>query len=1122
MYSILAAKTDFSLGESILSISKLVDEAKALGQTAVAVTDTMSVTSMIEFTNKAKKAEIKPIIGVRLRLTDNPTWRPAKGEKKKQMPPYYYLTAYALTEAGIKAIYRLLTLANSDDRFYYESKLGFEDLYKELAAIDRCNVAITLGDSHGVVTHPDALAIATRLGTMVNHLYVSLVPIDTPYFAAINEHAMAIITNSSAKPLVVRPAHYIKDEADAAEIMAAITNNNKITDGWHKSTFNRDFHLVNETDFKAEVRKAAVRFAERNPAGGAGAVFVEGLMNTRILVDAVSYVWEKQLPTLPKMAPDEFEAVRQSCIRGWSKRFANPIFGHQPTIQELTEVYKPRLAYELSVLKNLNFSGYFLLVEDTVNYAKSNDILVGPGRGSVGGSLVAYLMGITDCDPIRFGLLFERFINPDRIDLPDADLDFMSTRRHEVFEYLITKYGQARVAGVSNFGTLAAASSIRDVGRVVGLSERDYRCSKSVPKLHGANMPLPDCAAIVPEIEEFSEKYADTWWPIMTRLEGTIRNFSQHAAGIVVGGVDLVERAVIERRKDSSVVCWDKRIVEDQGLVKMDLLGLQTLDLIKLALDYIWERRAKKEDLLTIDLDQPDVLDNFAAGLTTAVFQFESGGMRRLLKELGSDSDGITFEDITAATALYRPGPMESGMMDSYYLRKQGRETVEYDHPLMEPILQPTYGVMVYQEQVMQVARAVAGYSAPDADKLRKIMGKKLPAEMAKERGKFVQGCVDTVQAEEDWAGELFDKIEGFAGYGFNKSHSVEYTLISYQAMWLKTNYPVEFFAAALTLMDEDKLPNIIKDAERFGIEVSMPDINISTHRFEIATDVRLVIPFNRIKGISGNTTDAIVEARKAGDFHNKADFLSRVEKRKCNVKHQDCLDRIGAFSRIEPGQLPATDPSRIRDLIDLIPGLISASVPVNRDITVDKFAKHKLAEVIQEYRTKHGPQTGTGDGIPIKPRLGKNATFMLITDCPSNEEERLNELSQGKASTAIIDAMAEHQMTRDDVYFTTLIKRPKADKQVTPDEINTYVEYLMQEIQILEPPVIVLMGTQTVKHFMPDLKGKAFDHAGKVIYSKEHDANFVIGFNPGEIYYAPEKQQQMVEIFTSVINLLC
>lgn len=1117
MHSILAARSDFSVGESTLTIGALIDQAKTLGEKAVALVDTMSVTAMIDFTNKAKKADIKPIIGVRLRVSDDPAWRPEKGNKRKTAPEHYVI-AYALTEKAVLAIFRLLSLGNSEGRFYYTAKISYDDLYAELDNLSYDDIQISMGDMHGAITHPDSLKIFTELTNRVGPVCVNLVPVDTPYFTTINSLGIKLVQNNGARPLVVRPALYEKDGADAAEIMAAITNNNKVHDPWHKSTYNRDFHVVSLSEMVGEIKKT-VAALEKRGITGVGPIFKKGMEETDRLVDAVVYQWSKQPVSLPQMAPDEFQAVVEACKKGWSERFTRQIFGHAPTRQELDEVYMPRLKYELGVIQKLNFSGYFLLVQDVVNFAKSNNILVGPGRGSVGGSLIAYLMGITDCDPIRFGLLFERFINPDRIDLPDADLDFMSERRHEIVEYLIAKYGNARVAGVSNFGTLGAASAMRDVSRVAGLPESEYRSSKFVPKHNGVSANLEEAAEAVPEIKAFSDKHS-ALWPIMIRLEGNVRNFAQHAAGIVVGGTDLVERAVIESRKGSNVVCWDKRMVEDMGLVKMDILGLSTLDLISLTLEYIRERHGKKINLMAIPLDDKQVLDNFAQGQTTGVFQFESGGMRRLLKELGKDGV-ITFDDVTAATALYRPGPMESGMMDSYYLRKQGLEDIEYDHPLMQPILEATYGVMVYQEQVMQVSRVIAGYSAPDADKLRKIMGKKLPEEMKKERGKFVEGCIKTIGATEEWAGALFDKIETFAGYGFNKSHSVEYTLISYQSCWLKVNYPVEFYAAALTLQPEDKLEGLIKDAARFGVTVSMPDINISTSRFEIATAQRLVVPFIRIKGISYNTSDAIVEARKAGPFKSKAEFISRVERRKCNVKHQELLDRVGAFCRIEPGDKPADHPDRVMDQIELLPHLITANVPINRDLVDDKDTKLALNELITEYREKCGPATEDTDGMPVKPFMGKKPKFMIVQDCPNVEEAGNGLLGFSMSSQSVISAMSEHGLDRADCYWTSLVKVTKADRQISPDEIARYLPYLEREIDLLKPPVIVLLGSGVVRHFIPDFKGKASDEAGKVVYSKQYDANLVIAFSPGEIYFEADKQNNMIQAFHSVMDLL-
>jgi DNA polymerase-3 subunit alpha len=1110
MHTVLAARSDFSIGEGILSIEDLVKTAKETGAKAIGLTDTMSITGMIDFTNRAKKAEIKPIIGCRLRLVDDVTWKKSKDGPKA--PAEYYVTAYVLSEAGLKALFRLLTLANSEERFYTVAKLSFEDLFKELETLDSNDLAIATGDIQGLLVHPEyeRLIDILRIRTSAP-IYAQITPIDTPYYDTVNARAIELV-NKGLDPLVTRPVLYGEGEADARDVMNAVSRNVKMSELWIQQPHFRDLIPLNDRGFVLQLAALKSRLEKRGLS--VGPTLAQGVRNTDALADRVSYIWSKAPVSLPQMAPDEFKALVEACKAGWSKRFTTTAFGHRPSMEELAEVYKPRLAYELEVLKKLGFSGYFLLVMDIVNYAKSNGILVGPGRGSVGGSLVAYLVGITDCDPIRFGLLFERFINPDRIDLPDADLDFMSARRGEVIDYLISKYGKDRVAGISNFGKLAAASSIRNIGKAFGLSEFDYVCSKYAPKEHGANIALPKAAEITPEIGAFRDRFKPLW-DVMVRLEGTQNILGRHAAGVVVGGCDLVERGVIERRKDGATLNWDKRIVEDQGLVKVDILGLNTLDLIDLTLKYIRKRHSQKVNLMQIPLDDEKVLDAFAAAKTTGIFQFEGGGMRRLLKELGKDT-GITFDDITAATALYRPGPMESGMMDSFWKRKQGLETVEYDHELMEPILKPTFGVIVYQEQVMQISRAIAGYSAPDADKLRKIMGKKLPEEMAKERGKFTDGCVKTIACTPEWAADLFDKIEGFAGYGFNKSHSVEYTLISYQSMWLKVNYPVEFFASALSLMAEEKLPAILKDATNFGIKMFMPDINYSSGQFEILNDTTLCIPFDRVKGVSEKARTAILKAREDGDFKTMKEFVARVERRTCNKRVVEALDAVGAFARIEPAQPAANDPSRIAAQKELIPGLIIEVVPINREMHTDKFTKAKLGQIITEYRQAEG-----GDGQGVKPTMGKNAKFMVIFDAPSRSEEQMGAFSWGDNFHSVACSLSDAGLERADAYWTGLIKRPKEGKQVSPAEINKYVGYLDKEIDLLKPPAIVLLGSTTVRHFFPDFKGKASDQAGKVIYSKRYDANFVIGFNPGEIYHSPEKQADMDEVFATVASFI-
>jgi DNA polymerase III subunit alpha len=1118
-HSVLAAQSDFSIGESVLTIERMVREAEAAGLKVVGMTDTMSVTGLIDLTTRCQKAGIKPVIGCRLRLVDDHEKRKVKGEKWRQQE--WFLTLYVKSEAGLMRIFKMLSIANDEDHFYFNPKLSVKELVPHLKGLTGADLAVLVGGAHSFITHPDAGTVMGQIAAEIGqeNVYIGLTPLNIPYYDSLNAIAVQMSQKAGYPLLAARPALYPKGDAIAAEVMSEVIKNGDMGSIWHNAPHYSDAHILSEMEFIREVKEMGVRLTKRRGVADMGLRVREALANTEKLAGEVSFEWKKKAPSLPKMAENEFAELVRLCKLGWKIRFSDKVFGHQPTPQEQADVYKPRLAYELEVLKTLGFSGYFLLTHDVVNFAKTNGILVGPGRGSVGGSLVAYLVGITDCDPIRFDLMFERFINPSRIDLPDADLDFMSVRRHEVVEYLTSKYGKERVAGITNFSTLGAASAIRDVSRIFKLSEVEYRCSKFVPKKNGQPVSLEEAADTVPEIGTFRSQQA-ALWPVMEQLEGVIRNLGQHAAGLVVAGCDLTERAVIENRKGSAVVNFDKRTVEDQGLIKLDLLGLATLDLIDLALQYCRQRHSKKIDLMRIDLEDRKVLDNFAQGLTNGVFQYESGGMKKLLRELGEDGT-LSFDNLAAASALYRPGPMESGMMDSFSKRKRGIESVEYPHAVTEEILKPTFGTMVYQEQVMKISQVVAGYTGAEADTLRKIMGKKEPDKMALQRDKFVDGAVAKLGVDRGWAEDLFDDIAKFAGYGFNRSHSVEYALISFQVMWLKTHYPVEFFAAALTLMKEDNLPGLLRDAAKLGITVDMPDVNHSTERFEIVTDTRLVIPFTRIKGIGERTAVAIVQERKAnGPFRSKADFEARVRGRNCNVGHMTKLDTVGAFATIEPSQKPTTHPDRIKEQRDLIPGLVSAIVPVNHEMHKDKASKVKIIELCKDWQANHGPN-GDGDGFPVKTVIGKTMRFMVVTDAPTNGEERDGMLTSGQSFMSIQTALDEAGLGRRDAYWTALIKRTKKGKQITPDEIQRYEPYLAQELEILKPPVIVLLGSTAVRHFIPDFKGKASDSAGEVVYCEGLDANFVIGFSPGEIYHAPEKQEDLNRVFARVAEIL-
>jgi DNA polymerase-3 subunit alpha len=719
----LNARTHFSLGESVVKIDELVDKAAAAGVTTIGLMDTMNVSGMIDFAKRCQDAKIKPVIGVRLRVVDDPRYRkPALGERKKDNREYYP-NVYIRNEEGWRAVLRLLSKGLSEEYFYYRPRIGLDDLLEELT---HDGLLVTSGDFNGVFTHPNGAAIWDRIGLNAGgRAYGELVPMPTPFWNRYN----AEVAKSGSPTIVTWPILYLDArDAEARDVAAAIIANHKITDKFRNIPWTR-CHEPPTEDQLAKARAAL------DPS------LLSSDVPLQALVDQIEYSWTKLPITLPNIAKGEteFEMLMRLCKEGWKTRFGQEVLGYKPTTTDLA-MYQERLKYELGVIRKMGFERYFLVVADVVNWAKQNGILVGPGRGSVGGSLVAYLMRITDVDPIRFNLLFERFINPERLDLPDADLDFQSSRREEVISYLVSTYGREKVAGISNFSTMASASALRDVGRVYEVEPRYLEVTKLVPKEHGKPYELNRAADEVPQIDGFRTSHPMVW-DIATRLEGVMRSFGRHAAGVVVAGEDLSSRAVVETHRGEPVVNWDKVFVEDLGLVKMDVLGLSTLDVIGLALQYIKERTGESIDLSALPLTDAATLESFAQGETIGVFQFESSGMRNLLKDLGHGG-ALTFEDLAAATSLYRPGPKDSGLLEDYVAIRQGLKRPYYEHPSLKEVLADTSGVVVYQEQTMAMSRTLAGFSPAEADGLRKAIGKKKPEEMAKYRQRFIDGAM--------------------------------------------------------------------------------------------------------------------------------------------------------------------------------------------------------------------------------------------------------------------------------------------------------------------------------------------------------------------------------------------
>lgn len=763
---------------------------------------------------------------------------------------------------------------------------------------------------------------------------------------------------------------------------------------------------------------------------------------------------------------------------------------------------------------------YDLTVENTHSYN-----IEGIPVHNCGGSLVAYLLGITDADPIRFNLLFERFINPSRIDLPDADLDFMSSRRHEVIEYIIKKYGADKVAGISNYTTLGPASAIRDTSRIHNLNPFEYACSKQVGKEHGVSLSLAESAERVPDIAKFKEQYPKIWTHAVN-LEGVMKSLGQHAAGIVVADEPLVNRAIVETRKGGAVVNWDKNSAELLGLVKMDILGLSTLDLINKTLEYIESRHKRKVDLMALPLDDKQTMAAFGRGDTTGIFQFESKGMAAILKQLDLIVP-LTFEDITATTAIYRPGPIDAGFVDQYIGVKQGKRTPTYEHPAMEPILKNTCGVMVYQEQTMQICQAVAGFSLAEADTVRKAIGKKDLEKMAEWEKPFIDGAVKSGMTEIT-ASMLWKSIEGNASYQFNRSHAVVYSILSYWSMYLKINYAAEFFAAAMTVVDkEEKLAPLVLDARKLGLKILPPDINKSSDKIEIEGNDTLYMPFQAIKGISTNVAAKVIQVRKGRGgkpFESKEDFeksAAAIVGGKINVSHREKLDRIGAFASIESGQKPATHPDRLKDHLELMPGFTVDTVKADRGIPADKLTILELTKLAGELRSCDGCSL-KGTAHPT-PRIGKTPKFMVVFDAPNWEEAKQGRLLEGEAASYVKAALKDAGLSPNDGYYSALVKAPKpAGEKTMPNEVVIACSgYLQREIELLKPPVIVAMGSNAMRYFAPTLKGPSSEFVGKVIYDPKLDASIVFGFNPAQIAFDPAKAKTLQVVCQQIAELV-
>ena len=917
----LHVHTEYSTLDSTVRTKELVARAVELGMPAVAMTDHGNLYAAVEFYQNATNAGIKPILGCEMYLA------PASLHDKKEVPgrkDSSHLTLLAKNETGWKNLVKLVSVGHLDGDYLGEPRVDREHLAKfaeGLICLSGCingavNEWLQKNDIEGA--RDEITFLSDTFGKEDFYLELNDQRLEQQQIA--NEQLKKFSEELSIKMVATIDVHFLhKEDAEAHDVLICIGQSRLLLDENRKS-YPADHYFKDG----AEMRELFADF----PGACDHTLEITEKCNVELVLDPTSSEKYPQFES-PDGSPRE-EYFRNLCFEGLASRYADGRLealakGQNLSVEEMQKTLDERLDYEIGTINELGFASYFLITADFIQWGRDNDIPVGPGRGSAAGSLVAYTMGITDICPMRFGLLFERFLNPERVSPPDVDIDFCQTRRVEVIEYVRQKYGERSVSHIITYGTLGAKSVIRDVSRVMGISYGDAdMLAKMIEAKPGVKLK-----------KEFDEKEelrdiiqnSSTWqelWGYATKLEGLNRNTGVHAAGVVIGDRALDEHCALTRGNEGEVVTQcDMGAITELGLLKMDFLGLKNMTVIQDAVNNI-KVHTPDFDIYNVPLDDAPTLALLNRGETMGVFQLESGGMVETCKKYGIDK----IEDIIDLLALYRPGAMD--FIDQMIEVKKGIKPVRYEHPLLEQISADTYGVMIYQEQVQNAAKLVAGYTLGGADLLRRAMGKKDPAKMAKERENFVKGAKETNDIEKDLANQIFDKIEMFAGYGFNKSHSACYGHISYWTAFLKANFPVEFMSALLSneLNNTDKIGIFINECHRMDIEVLPPNINHSKLKFspEQIPSGKMAIRYGlaAIKNVGeGAMRTSITEREENGQFEGLDNFSNRLDSRSVNKRILENLvkagaldwtgeSRAGMFDRIE--QVVASASSAQRD----------------------------------------------------------------------------------------------------------------------------------------------------------------------------------------------------------------
>lgn len=878
----LHVHSEYSLLDGAIRFGQLLEVAKAHGMPAVAVTDHGNLFGAVSFYKEARKAEVKPLIGCELYVAPRSRHdrSPARGIGAEGN---HHLVVLARDTRGYRNLLELVTKGYLEG-FYYKPRVDKELLSRHAEGLVGMSACL-----HGEIPYLILQGNQERARQTAQwykevfegEFYLEIMDNGIPEQERVNQGLLVLAKELGLEVVATNDCHYLrKEDARAHDVLLCIQTG-KTLGAASRLRFQTDqFYFKTPEEMSASFSSVP-----------------EAIINTLRIAEQCELELEMGRYFFPSFPLSEGESLEQRleelARRGFHNRMAQLHARDPQWIQGKEALYAQRLERELKVIRDMGFAGYFLIVADFIQYARDQGIPVGPGRGSAAGSLVAYCLQITDIDPIRYNLLFERFLNPERRSMPDIDIDFCKLGRDRVIRYVAERYGMHNVAQITTFGRMEARAVVRDVGRVLGIPYEEVdRLAKLIPR--GPGMDLEKAMAREPRLLEMAKRdpHVQDLLDVARSLEGLVRHASTHAAGVVISDRPIVEHLPLYRSQEGELVTqYDMKSVEAIGLVKFDFLGLRTLTMMNDVLRLL-ARRGIQLDLRDVPLDDPKTYELLGSGDTDGVFQLESSGMRELLVRMRP----TVFEDLIALVALYRPGPLGSGMVEEFIDRKQGRTPIRYELPQLEPILKDTYGIIVYQEQVMQIAVELAGYTMGQADVLRKAMGKKIASVMEEQRQFFIAGACRNGVSQET-ASRIFDLMAKFGEYGFNKSHSAAYALVAYQTAYLKAHFPVEFMAALLTSEKDrtDKVIRYISACKERSIEVLPPDVNESEHDFSVS-EGKIRFGLGGVRNVGRKAIEAILEARKEKSFASLQDFCFRVDLQKVNRRVVESLIKCGAF----------------------------------------------------------------------------------------------------------------------------------------------------------------------------------------------------------------------------------